>query len=359
MLEIKELSISKYEKVIEVIDRNAKLHGFIALHDLTLGPALGGMRVYPYLSSKAALDDVLRLAEGMTYKSALAQTGLGGGKSVIIADPCKDKTEALLLAFAEAVDYLQGKYIIAEDVGSTPEDMLVIRRRTPYVVALPTDRSSGDPSFFTAWGVWRGIQAVGQMLWHSDSLRGKRIAIQGLGHVGSKLASILFWEGAELIVSDPNKKLMRSIAHLYGAQEVDPADFYRTDCEIFSPCAMGAVLNDQTIPQLSCQAIAGSANNQLASQEHGVALNERGILYAPDFIINSGGLINAVAEFDPCGYDSRASRDKVDHIYERLLILFHKAAMEKKTTSQIADEMAQYNLKHKVGARKLPIVFER
>ncbi len=358
MLKIKEILVPGYKRVIEAIDQNAGLHSFIAIHDTTLGPALGGARIYPYANPKAALEDVLRLAKGMTYKSALSECGLGGGKSVIIADPHKDKTDSLLLAFGEAIHSLKGDYITAEDVGSSPEDMMIIRRSTPYVTALPTNQSSGDPSHFTAWGVFKGMQAVAQKLWHNKSLRNKRILIQGLGHVGSKLAALLFWEGADLILSDIDLKQMHGLAHLYGAKIVMPADSYSTPCDIFSPCAMGGILNDKTIPQLKCRAIVGSANNQLGTPEHGFLLMKSGILYAPDYIVNSGGLINVSVELDPLGYDPKASRDRVDHIYDRMLSIFHKSEKEHKSTSQVADEIAEYNLQNKVGMRAKPIIFK-
>jgi leucine dehydrogenase len=355
MLNITEIPVSGYEKVIEVINKKAKLHCFIALHNLSQGPALGGVRIYPYATREAALEDVLRLAKGMTYKSALAEDGLGGGKSVIIANPHTDKTNDLLLAFADAINTLQGNYITAEDVGSTPEDLMIIRQRTPFVSALPIDKSSGDPSRFTAWGVFKGIQAVAQNLWHSTNLRGKRIAIQGLGHVGAKLAELLFWEGAELVLSDLDRHLLHHLATIYGAQTVSSHEFHRTKCDILSPCAMGGTINDETIPRLQCKAIAGSANNQLGRPEHGFRLKEKGILYAPDSIINSGGIINAAAEFDEGGYNPKTARDKVDRIYDRLLTLFNKAEMTSKPPSQLADELAEYNLKNKIGARTRPI----
>lgn len=358
MLQIKEISVPGYKRVIEAIDKNAGLHSFIAIHDTTLGPALGGARIYPYENSKAALEDVLRLAKGMTYKSALSECGLGGGKSVIIADPHKDKTESLLLAFADAIHHLKGDYITAEDVGSSPEDMMIIRKRTPYVTALPTDKSSGDPSHFTAWGVFKGMQAVAQKLWHNKSLRNRRILIQGLGHVGSKLAALLFWEGADVILSDIDLKQLHILSHLYGSKTVPASDTYTTPCDIFSPCALGGIINDDTIPKLRCKAIVGSANNQLGNAAHGVQLMKRGILYAPDYIVNSGGLINVASELDPHGYDPKAARDRVDQIFERILAIFHKSEKEHKSTSQVADEIAEYNLQHKIGRREKPINFK-
>lgn len=358
MLKIKEISTPGYQKVIEVIDAEANLHSFIAIHNCSLGPALGGVRMYPYHSTKDALNDVLLLAKSMTYKSAVAQNGLGGGKSVIICDPRKNKTEAMLLAFGEAVNTLKGQYIAAEDVGSNPEDMLIIKRKTPYVAALPLESSSGDPSRFTARGVFRGMQAVAQKLWKNPSLRGKRIAIQGLGHVGSKLAEILFWEGAELIFNDIDRNQAHHLAQLYGAKVVDGAEILRTPCDIFSPCALGGSINNSSISKFQCRAIAGCANNQLANPQLGVRLVELGILYAPDSIINAGGIINAAAEFEPGGYDPGVARDKTDLIYDRLLTLFEKAEREHKSTSQVADEMAEYNLLHGIGRRKVPIKFK-
>lgn len=359
MLKIKEVHVEGYKKVIEAQDAESGLHCFIAVHNTTLGPALGGTRIYPYSNSNEALEDALRLAKAMTYKSAVAQDGMGGGKSVIIADPSKDKNEKLLLSFAEVVHHLQGDYIAAEDVGTTTDDMIVIRKKTPYVAALPTEKSSGDPSRFTAWGVFRGLQAVAKQLWHGTSLRKIPILIQGLGNVGSKLANILFWEGAELILNDLNPEKAHELAILYGAKTVDQRELFETECAIFSPCAMGGIINPQTLPLLKCQAVAGAANNQLKTPEMGQALMERKILYAPDYIINAGGIINAAAEFDPEGYNPRNSRDKVNHIYDNLLYLFSKAEKEHKTTNQVADELAEYNLKNHIGQRKIPISFKR
>lgn len=358
MLQIKEIKVPGYKRVIEAIDSAAGLHSFIAIHDTTLGPALGGARIYPYTSTKDALEDALRLAKGMTYKSALAELGLGGGKSVIIADPHKDKTDALLMAFGEAVQHLKGEYITAEDVGSSPEDMVVIRRKTPYVSALPTDSSSGDPSHYTAWGVYKGLQAVAQKLWHNKSLKNRRVVIQGLGHVGSKLAGLLFWEGANLIICDVDPRQLHLLSHLYGAQIVDAKDVYSTPCDIFAPCAMGGIINDETIPKLRCKAIAGSANNQLLDTEHGRKLLKRGILYAPDYIINSGGLINVSLEFAPLGYDPKMARDMVNQIYDKLLAIFYKSEQEHKPTNEVADEFAEQNLIKKVGIRSKPIIFK-
>ncbi|EFB42018.1 MULTISPECIES: Glu/Leu/Phe/Val family dehydrogenase [Parachlamydia] len=357
MVLIKKMQVPGYEQVVEGIDESSGLHCFVAIHNTSLGPALGGVRIYPYNSSQDALNDVLRLAKGMTYKSAVITNGLGGGKSVIIADPHKEKSKALLYAFAEVLNALEGKYIAAEDVGSSIEDMNVLHEKTHYVAASASKNSSGDPSRFTAWGVYRGLQAVAKKLWGERSLDGKTIAIQGLGNVGAKLADILFWEGAELILTDKDEHKLQELSWLYGARAVAPANIMDIPCDIFCPCALGAILNEETIPQLRCFAIAGAANNQLRVPEDGVALLKRNILYAPDYVINSGGIINAAAEYNEGGYDPKASRDKVDHIFETLSLIFERSEKEHQSTSLIADELAESHLKNLVGKRTTPIIF--
>lgn len=357
MLSMKEIEIPGYEKVVEAQDPDTGLHCFIAIHNTTLGPAMGGTRIYPYSSREEALEDALRLSKAMTYKSALAENGLGGGKSVIIANSKTEKTEKLLLSFAGVVHQLNGQYIAAEDVGSTTEDMTIIRKKTPYVGALPTEKSSGDPSRFTAWGVYQGMRAAARKLWHQDHLRKKIIAIQGLGNVGSKLANILFWEGAYLILCDKDPEVTHQHAILYGAQVVEPEKFIETRCDILAPCALGGVINDQTLSKLHCKAIAGSANNQLSDPDQGRALMEQGILYAPDYVINAGGIINASVEFDPRGYDPKIARDKVNHIYDTLLLIFDKSERKHQSTSQTADELAEYKLSHQIGKRLSPMKF--
>lgn len=359
MLSIKKLSIPEYEQVVEATDPARGLHCFIAIHSTALGPALGGTRMYPYLTPQDALNDVLRLSKGMTYKSAVAEDGLGGGKSVIIGDSHKHKTTELLHAFAEVLDSLRGQYIAAEDVGTTIADMVTIRQRTPYVASLPGDRSSGDPSRFTAWGVFRGIQAVIKKLWHTKSMRGRTIAIQGLGSVGAKLASLLFWEGAHLILTDLDKHVTHQLAHDLGATIVAPEEIFRVQCDVFAPCALGGIINKSTLETLRCSAIAGAANNQLQTEEIGWEVMRRGILYAPDYIINSGGIINAAAEFEVGGYNPIIVRDRTNHIYDNLMKIFHQAEAEKKPTNLIANEIAEYRIAHGIGRRKVPIQFDR
>jgi len=357
MLTIKTIDIPGYDKVIEAKDPSRGLHCFIAVHSCILGPSLGGTRIHKYANPDEALADVLRLAKAMTYKSAAIEDGLGGGKSVIIADPHTEKTPELLQAFAEVVDSLKGMYIAAEDVGSTTDDLEFIHKFTPYVACTMRKQSSGDPSYFTAWGVLRGIHAVAQKLWGSPSLSDKTIAIQGLGSVGSKLAHLLFWEGADLIVCDVHSKLTEHSVNCYGAQVIDPRDFFQTQCDILSPCALGGVINRETIPLLKCKAIAGAANNQLDTPQQGEELLKRNILYAPDYIINAGGIINAAAEFEEGGYNPKKAREKVDHLYDTLLTIFTQSEKKHLPTNVIADEIVQYNLSHQIGKRKTPIKF--
>lgn len=358
MLKVQELEVPGFEKVIEGVDEDLNFQCYIAIHNTDLGPALGGVRIYPYGNAEEALEDALRLAKAMTMKSALAEVGLGGGKSVIIADPRKEKSEKLLQTFGQVIDTLQGQYIAAEDVGTTPQDMAVINEVTPYIAALPSRRSSGDPSRFTAWGVLRGIEAVAHKLWGRRSLRGRKIAIQGLGHVGAKLAGHLFWHGADLIISDIDPTKAEKLARIYGATLVSPESFFEVECDILAPCAMGGIINDDTIPLFRCKAIAGSANNQLLTPtKGGRELLEKKILYAPDYIINAGGIINTSMEFEEGGYNAKLAREKVDHIYDTLLLVFSRSEQEGKSTQQVADELAAYNLKHKLHKREAPLSF--
>jgi leucine dehydrogenase len=357
MLKMHHLTIPGYEQVVEAQDPEAGLHAFIAIHSTALGPSLGGVRMFPYRTKEEALEDALRLSKAMSYKSALAETGLGGGKSVIIGNPKTDKTRKLLHSFAKAIHSLKGKYIAAEDVGTTPEDMVIIHKKTPYVTALPLPASSGDPSRFTAFGIFKGMQAAAQFLWHSDDLTGKKIAIQGLGNVGSKLAHLLFWEGADLILTDLDTDKLKQAILKFGARPALPHEIMTLPCDILAPCALGAILNAETIPHLNCQAIAGSANNQLERQEDGIELMERHILLAPDNVINSGGIINVSCELDPQGYNPRAARDRTERIYDTLLKIFERAKREHKSPSDIADEIALYNIKHLISARLHPLKF--
>ncbi len=341
---LKEIIVPGYEKILEIKNDKVGLHGIIAIHSTTLGPALGGIRVHPYPTFDQALNDVLRLSKGMTLKAAVAETGSGGGKGVIILDRTRKSTE-LLSAYAHGIQSLQGKYYGAEDMGITPVDLEVMHRITPYVVGLNQAGCSGDPSIFTARGAYRGIQAVCQEIWGNPSVRGKKIAIQGLGAVGMKLIQHLFWNGAELIVSDTNRTLVEYAVMQWGAAALPADQIYQADCDIFSPCAMGGIINDKTISQFKCRAIAGSANNQLLTEEDGEKLIKKGILYAPDFVINAGGLLNVCAELKGEKYNPGYVREKVDHLYELLLTIFDESKKKHKGPHQVAIEIAERRLK--------------
>jgi leucine dehydrogenase len=350
------IPVDGYEFVVKVTNKKTNLKAIIAIHSTALGPTLGGIRIQPYASFEAALDDVLRLSKGMTYKSAIADVGLGGGKSVIIADPKTDKTEMLLHSFGEAVSYLKGMYICAEDVGSTLEDVKIIRKKTQYVTGLPHKKSSGDPGRYTAWGTYRGIQAVLKKTTGFDSVEGKTIAVQGLGNVGGYLAEYLFWGGANLIVSDLDEKKLQECAHKYRAKVVKPDQILTVECDVFAPCAMGGILNEKTIPQLRCKAVAGSANNQLLQDEHANLMMIRDILYAPDYVVNAGGLLNVASEIEEEGYNPKIPRDKAHQIYDALLGIFAIAEKNHISTHAAANSLAEYRIKYGIGRRiKAPV----
>jgi leucine dehydrogenase len=348
---MEEIPVEGYEKVYKVEEAGSGLKAIICLHNLTLGPALGGTRIYPYSTFEEALNDVKRLSKGMTYKSVLAGACLGGGKSVIIADPASQKSPELLMAFARAVDRLEGVYICAEDVGCTPEDLAIIASTTRYVSGLMHEKSSGNPSYYTAFGVYRGIQACLKKVYGSDSVKGRTIAIQGLGSVGSVLAGLLFWNGANLIVSDVNEEKARKVASQYGATYVNAKEILFAKCDVLAPCALGGILNEESIPLLQTRIVAGAANNQLLLDKDADRLLERDILYAPDFVINAGGLINVTEEISVQGYDPVVSRNKVDALYEQLLAIFNLAEEKEISTHQAATELGDYRLKHKIGLR--------
>ena len=310
-----EMSKYRHEKVLFVNNEKAGLKAIIAVHNTNLGPAIGGCRLWPYESYDAALFDVLRLSRGMSHKNAVAGLPHGGGKGVIIADPSM-KTEAMFEAFAEAVNGLGGDYITAEDVNTTCDDALVMLRKTNHICGLP--QNSGDPSPFTARGVWQGIKATAKVALGRDSLEGVTIAVQGLGKVGYDLCRLLHNDGAKLIVGNlRNKAALEKAADEFGATIVDTNEILTAECDIFSPNALGAILNPATIPNLRCKAVAGGANNQILDEASGIALKARGIYYAPDFVINGGGVINAAAEVDG-PYNVEAVLAKVDNIYNSI-----------------------------------------
>lgn len=346
------LDVEGYQEVYKITNEKTKLHAIISIHNTTLGCSLGGIRIKSYPSFEKALEDALRLSRGMTYKSAISETGFGGGKSVIIINDIKDKNETLLTSFAEAVNILEGKYICAEDMGCTPQDMLVIGKKTKYAVGLPHEKSSGDPSGFTAWGVFRGIQATLNKLYGSDSVSNKKIAIQGLGSVGLHLVEYLFWHGADLVITDIDEEKTLKIAAKYGAKVVKPEDIHKEKCDIFSPCAIGGIINDKTIEQLQCKAICGCANNQLLEDRHGDILKTKKILYAPDFLVNAGGLINVSDELEKDGYKPKRSRDKTNKIYDVLNEIYKISEENKISTNQAAIKLALYKIECGIGRRK-------
>ena len=288
-----------HEQVLFCEDKGAGLRAIIAIHDTTLGPALGGCRMWNYESEEEALKDVLRLSRGMTYKAAAAGLNLGGGKAVILGDRKKDKSEALFRVFGRFVEGLNGRYITAEDVGTTVHDMEYIFMETKYVTGVaPAHGGSGDPSPVTAFGVFQGLKAAAQFAFETDDLSGKRVAVQGLGNVGYNLARHLHEAGAEITVTDIDEAKCQQVAEEFDAKVVGIDDIYSVDCDIFSPNALGAVINDKTIPQLKCRVVCGGANNQLAEDRHGRILGEQNILYAPDYVVNAGGLINVYVEME-------------------------------------------------------------
>ena len=344
-------SFAHHDEVTFVHDARTGLKAIIAIHDTTLGPALGGCRMWPYESDGEALDDVLRLSRGMTYKAAMAGLNFGGGKSVVIGDSRTDKSEALLRRFGRFVDTFQGRYIVAEDVGMSVGDMDIVRQETPYVAGL--GGGAGDPSPATAWGVYHGIRAAVRHRYKRHDLSGVTVAVQGLGHVGGHLCAHLANDGAKLIVTDIDDAALDSVRGKFGAAVESSDGIYECDAEVFAPCALGAVLNDQTIPRLRARVVAGSANNQLAEARHGQALADKGVLYAPDYVINAGGLIHVSYEVAYRGghFDHDVAMAHVARLHDRLLDLFARAEAEAIPTNTMADRIAWERLEHVRAAR--------
>lgn len=333
-----------YERVIFAQDEAAGLRTIIAIHSTRLGPALGGCRIQPYPSQDAALEDVLRLAESMTWKAAAAGLDLGGGKGVIIADPARDKTEVLLRAYGRVVDSLGGRYITSVDVGSTVEDLDEMRRETDYVVGVsPAYGGSGDPSPITAAGVASAIRSSVYHVFHDASLQGRRIAIQGAGKVGYHLAGILAHEGADVVVADPNLDSVARAITDFGVDATAAQGVLEMECDVLAPCALGGVINEETIPRLKCRVVCGSANNILATIEDADALRRADIVYAPDFIVNAGGLISVADEMIGWNHDRVMAR--VDKIGRTLLDIFHLSSVENVSTAEAAVEYAKRRMK--------------
>lgn len=331
-----------YEQVVFCQDKASGLKAIIAIHDTTLGPALGGTRMWNYKNEEEALNDVLRLARGMTYKNAAAGLNLGGGKAVIIGDPRTDKSEALFRAFGRYVESLNGRYITAEDVGTFEEDMDYIHMETDFVTGTSSG-GVGDPSPVTSLGIYQGMKAAAKEAFGTDSLKDKTIAVQGVGQVAYHLCKYLYKEGAKIVVTDINKDAIDRAVNDFAATTVKPDDIYDVACDLYSPCALGGTLNDDTIPRLKAKVVAGSANNQLLEPRHGEMLFNKGIVYAPDYVINSGGVINVAEELH--GYDRDRAIKKVESIYSILETVFTIAREKNIPTSLAADQMAEARIK--------------
>lgn len=326
-----------YEQLIFCHDKKSGLKAIIGIHDTTMGPALGGTRIWDYQSEDDAIMDVLRLSKGMTYKNAAAGLNFGGGKTVIMGDPKKIKSEGLFRALGRYIEGLNGRYITAEDVNTTTEDMDYIHQETDYVVGL--EGKSGNPSPVTAFGVFRGILAAVNSVYGSEDLNGKTIAVQGLGSVGYELCRLLKEAGANLVVTALSKSSIDRVVNEIGAKAVAPDEIYGVECDVFSPCALGAIINDFTIDKLKCKIIAGAANNQLKDKKHGDILHERNILYVPDYIINSGGVINVYEEF--VGYNKEKALEKASKIYYVVEEIIQISKKDNIPTYLAADKLAE------------------
>lgn len=333
-----------HEQIIYCSNEEAGLKAIIAIHDTTLGPALGGTRMWNYKNVDNAVDDALRLARGMTYKSALAGLNFGGGKAVIIGDSAKQKSELLFRTFGKFVDGLGGRFIAAEDVGTDVRDMEFARMETKYVTGISKAiGGSGDPTPVTAYGVYVGMKACAHERWGDDSLRGRKIAIQGAGQVARHLSEYLYNEGAELFITDIDEDQVKLILDMIKATVVKPEEIYELDADIFSPCALGSVINDETIKKLNCEIIAGGANNQLENDtKHGKELMDKGILYAPDYVVNSGGLINVANELE--GYRQDRAMKHAEGIYDVLKKVLKKSSDEKIPTNEASKKIAEERL---------------
>lgn len=348
---IAQMSQYNHEQLLFCNDNETGLKAIIAVHSTVLGPALGGTRMWMYANEMEALNDVLRLSRGMTYKNSISGLNLGGGKAVIIGDARTMKSEALMRRFGKFVNSLAGKYITAEDVGISPIDMTYVAMETDHVVGLPG--KSGDPSPVTAHGVYVGMKACAKQQFGSDSLSGKKIAIQGVGHVGEYLVAALAKENAEIFISDIHEPSLKRVAEQYGAKVVGLDEIYDIDMDIYAPCALGATVNDDTLSRLKCSIIAGAANNQLKVESvHGRAVMEKGIIYAPDFAINAGGVINCYSEVK--GLSSEWALGKAEEIYNTISNIVKRSSDENIPAYQIANKMAEERIEA-IGKVKLPM----
>lgn len=347
---VERMSEYNHEQLLFCNDNDTGLKAIIAVHNTVLGPALGGTRMWHYKNELEALNDVLRLSRGMTYKASISGLNLGGGKAVIIGDSKKHKNEALFRRFGKFVNSLGGKYITAEDVGISPRDMQWTNMETDFVTGLPG--KSGDPSPVTAYGVYMGMKACMKERFGNDSLEGKKVSVQGVGHVGEYLVEYITKEGAEVYVTDINEKLLKNVADKYKVHVVAPQEIYDLDVDIYAPCALGATVNDETLNRLKCSIIAGAANNQLADEvKHGEAVMKKGLIYAPDYMINAGGLINCYSELKSTSREQ--TMEKAAEIYDTTMSILQRSKEENIPTYLVANKMAEERIE-KIGKVKLP-----
>ena len=341
---IAQMSSYNHEQIVFCNDNATGLKAIIAIHNTVLGPSLGGTRMWNYNNEMEALNDVLRLSRGMTYKSSVAGLNLGGGKAVIIGDPKKIKNEALLRRFGKFVNSLGGKYITAEDVAMTSRDMEIIHMETDHVSGLPENMGgSGDPSPVTAYGVYVSMKASAKEVWGNDSLNGKKVLVQGIGHVGEVLVSHLTKEGAKVYINDISEERLKAVADAYKAEVVSADKMFDLDIDVYAPCALGATVNDDTLAKLKCKIICGAANNQLANEVvHGEAVGKQGILYAPDYVVNAGGIINVYYELE--GYNRERAMRHAEGIYNTTFNLFQLAKKEGMPTYMAANRLGEQRL---------------
>lgn len=346
-----------HEQIIFNYDKETGMKAIIAIHNTTLGPACGGTRMVNYASMEDALKDAMRLSRAMTYKCAAADEDRGGGKGVIWGDPKKDKNEAFLRAYGRFIEILKGRFVTgAADLNLNERDSSIMGKESRYIMARPKEEgSSGNTGAITAYGIFVGLKACAKFVWGDEDLRGKRIAVQGLGAVGEPLLGYLREGGMEIIATDINERTLRSLQTKYRYKAVEPEEIYEVDCDIFSPSAIGGILNDRTIPKLKCKIVAGCANNQLEDEErHGRMLHERGILYAPDYVINAGGVIQAIDEEQ--GYNPERVKMKTERIYDRLLLIFETAKRENILPLEAANRYVEMRIReiHKMRRIYVP-----
>jgi len=342
-----KLKATYHEQVMFLREQVSGLKAIVAIHDTTLGPAIGGVRMWNYPTEEEAIEDALNLSRAMTYKAAGAGLNFGGGQTVVLGDPRKDKSEALFRALGRFIDSLGGRYIAAEGVGTTYEDMDYIRMETRYVVGIPSSRGgSGDPSPMCAYGVIRGLEACQVLRTGSDDLKGLKVAVQGVGRVGSIIVKMLLERGASVTIADVDDEAVKRVTEAHKVKVVSPDEIFGVECDIFCPCALGGIINDETIKRLKCSVVAGAANNQLEQPRHGDELHERGILYAPDYIINAGGLINVTDEI--YGYDEKRALRKTAAIRDVLYQILVSSREEGIPTHLAADKLARQRIE-KVG----------